>query len=347
MTGLPQRIPAPGYDDLGGDSNASLAIDILNSLSTHVAVVDSCGVIVTVNDAWKRFATDNGSVEPAAYVGANYLAVCDEAAERGDGEAAEVAAGIRAVLCGRQDTFSLEYLCDSPNEKLWFVMRVTRLSHGSPAAIVVAHEDITAQKKIEDAWRDAEMALRQALAREQLMARTDSLTGLYNRRYFLELALHECVVAERYGMPLAALLLDVDHFKQINDTAGHQAGDEMLRRIAQIALESVRKPDILARYGGEEFILLLPGSPTEQAVVVAKRIREAIAAHSFETPAGRLRTTLSVGIAVFIGEGDTLDGLIRRADSALYRAKTNGRNRTVIWSEAAVHGVKSAVGRRT
>ena len=329
---MPQRIPAPGYGDLSASRDASFAIDILNSLSAHVAVVDASGVIVTVNDAWKRFATHNGGVEPDAYVGANYLAICDAAAERGDSGAADVAAAIRAVLCGRQDTFSLEYSCDSPDEKRWFVMRVTRLSHGSPAAIVVAHEDITTQKKIEGAWRDAELALRQALSREQLMARTDSLTGLYNRRHFLELALHECAVAERYGMPLAALLLDVDHFKQMNDTAGHQAGDEMLRRIAQIVLHSVRKPDIAARYGGEEFILLLPGNATEQALVVAERIRESVAADSIETPAGRLSTTLSVGIAAFVGEEDTLEALIRRADSALYRAKASGRNRTVTYS---------------
>lgn len=195
----------------------------------------------------------------------------------------------------------------------------------------MAHEDITTQKKVERAWLHAELALRQALAREQLMARTDSLTGLYNRRHFLELALHECAVAKRYGMPLAALLLDVDHFKQMNDTSGHQAGDEILRRIAQTVLQSVRKPDIAARYGGEEFILLLPGSRAEQAAVVAERIRESVAADSIETQAGRLKTTVSVGIAAF-GEEDTLEGLIRRADSALYRAKESGRNRTVIYS---------------
>lgn len=210
-------------------------------------------------------------------------------------------------------------------------MHITRLSKSSPAAIVVAHEDITTQKKVERAWLHAELALRQALAREQLMARTDSLTGLYNRRHFLELALHECAVAERYGMPLAALLLDVDHFKQMNDTAGHQAGDEILRRIAQTVLQSVRKPDIAARYGGEEFILLLPGSRAEQAAVLAERIRESVAADSIETQAGRLKTTVSVGIAAF-GEEDTLEGLIWRADSALYRAKESGRNRTVIYS---------------
>jgi diguanylate cyclase (GGDEF)-like protein len=341
---LPQRIPAPEYADLSASSDASFAIDILNSLSAHVAVVDSSGVIVTVNDAWKRFAATHRSVEPGAYVGANYLAVCDAATERGDSVAGKVGAAIRTVLCGRQDTFSLEYYCDSPDEKRWFVMRVTRLSHASPAAIVVAHEDITAQKRMERAWLDAELALRQALAREQLMARTDSLTGLYNRGHFLELALHECAVAERYGMPLTALLLDVDHFKQVNDTAGHPAGDEMLRRIAQIVLQSIRKPDIAARYGGEEFILLLPGNNTEQGVVVAERIRESVAADSIETPAGLLRTTLSGGIATFIGEEDTLEGLIRRADWALYRAKGSGRNRTVIYSPTAP-GAGTPLGR--
>jgi len=330
---LPQRIPAPGYGDLNTNSDASFAIDILNSLTAHVAVVDSSGVIVTVNDAWKRFATGNGCVDPAAYVGSNYLAVCDAAAQRGgDRVAAELSAGIRAVLRGQQDTFSLEYGCHSPDEQRWFVVRVTRLAHGCPAGIVVAHEDITTQKRMESAWRDAEQALRRALAREQLMARTDSLTGLYNRRHFLELAPHECAVAERYGTPLSALLLDIDHFKQINDTAGHLAGDEMLRRAAQIALECLRKPDILARYGGEEFFVLLPGSTAEQAAVVAERIRERVAADAFQTPAGRMTATISIGVAEFLGKEDTLEGLIRRADLALYRGKSSGRNRTVIHS---------------
>jgi len=336
---VPQRIPAPGYGDLTAESGASLAIDILNSLTAHVAVVDSSGVIVTVNDAWKRFANENKCADPASYVGSNYLAVCEEAVRRGGDEvAAVVLAGVRAVLHGDQDTFSLEYSCHSPEEKRWFVMRVTPLSHGRPAGIVVAHEDITAQKNIERALRDAEQALRQALEREQLMARTDSLTGIYNRRHFLELAPHECAVAERYGLPLSAMLLDIDHCKQINDTAGHQIGDEMLKRVAHTALECLRKSDILARYGGEEFIVLLPRTTAEQAAAVAERIREGVAADGIETPTGRVTTTISIGVAEFRRVEDTLDGLIRRADAALYGAKDSGRNRTIVHSPRASEG---------
>jgi len=132
--------------------------------------------------------------------------------------------------------------------------------------------------------------------------------------------------------PLSVILFDVDHFKQINDTRGHQCGDEMLKRVAEIAGRQLRETDILARYGGEEFIVLLSESAAEQAAVVAERIRHDIAAHSMETSAGEIGVTISVGIADLLPEEDTLDRLIQRADQALYAAKQAGRNRSVLAS---------------
>jgi diguanylate cyclase (GGDEF)-like protein len=176
----------------------------------------------------------------------------------------------------------------------------------------------------------ANRELREALAREQLMARTDGLTGLNNRRYFLEMAAHEWVVAQRYGLPLAMMLFDIDRFKQINDTVGHQMGDEILKRVARAASERLRAADVLGRYGGEEFIVLLPGSTAREAAVVAERIREAIAADGIETRTGRVAATISVGLAEALPDPDTLEQLIRRADGALYGAKAKGRNCIVL-----------------
>ena len=174
--------------------------------------------------------------------------------------------------------------------------------------------------------------LREALAREQSMARTDGLTGLNNRRHFFDLAAREWAVSRRYGLPLAVMLFDIDHFKQINDSAGYQMGDEILKRVARVGSEHLRAADIIARYGGEEFIVLLPGSSAQQSAVVADRIREAIAADRIETPGAPVSATISVGLAEALPDRDTLEQLIRRADRALYEAKGKGRNCTVVAS---------------
>jgi len=189
----------------------------------------------------------------------------------------------------------------------------------------------TSEARLEVANRE----LREALAREQLMARTDGLTGLNNRRHFFELAAHEWAVAQRYRLPLAVMLYDIDYFKQINDSVGHQLGDEILKRVARAGSDHLRAADIIARYGGEEFIVLLPGSTAEQSAVVADRIREAIAADAIETPAARVGATISVGLAEALPDRDTLEQLIRRADQALYDAKAKGRNCTVVASRGA------------
>ncbi len=178
----------------------------------------------------------------------------------------------------------------------------------------------------------ANRELREALAREQLTARTDSLTGLTNRGHFFELATHEWAVAQRYGLPLAVMLFDIDHFKRVNDTVGHQMGDEVLKRVARTGSEHLRAADVIARYGGEEFIVLLPGSTGQQAAVVAERIRESIAADGIETRTARVVATISVGLAEALPDQDTLEQLIRRADRALYNAKAKGRNCTVVAS---------------
>ena len=184
----------------------------------------------------------------------------------------------------------------------------------------------TSEASLEIANRE----LQEALAREQLMARTDGLTGVNNRRHFLEVAAQEWAVARRYGLPLAMMLFDIDRFKLVNDTAGHQMGDEILKGVARAAGERLRAADVLGRYGGEEFIVLFPGSTAQQAAVVAERIREAVAANGIETRGARISATISVGLAEASAGHDSLEQLIRRADRALYEAKAKGRNCIVV-----------------
>jgi diguanylate cyclase len=165
-------------------------------------------------------------------------------------------------------------------------------------------------------------------ARVQLdvLATRDELTGIYNRRQFLVLADREWARCRRYDMGAAMLMLDVDHFKRVNDLHGHLAGDLMLREIARAIADTLRHADFLGRFGGEEFIVFLPHTDTLGALDVAERIRERAAKIALEWRGERITTTLSVGVGTLAVEHDTVGALIADADRALYTAKHAGRN---------------------
>lgn len=153
---------------------------------------------------------------------------------------------------------------------------------------------------------------------------TDPLTGLGNRRR-LEMETERCIAAARRGRHSSILVLDIDHFKAVNDTYGHAAGDDVIRKAAEVIREGVREGDSVFRVGGEEFAAVLDGTSPEDAYRVAERIRRAMA--NVESPAGRV--TLSVGVAATDGS-DVPAHWIQRADECLYAAKKNGRNRTIV-----------------
>ena len=162
------------------------------------------------------------------------------------------------------------------------------------------------------------------------MAVTDALTGLYNRRY-LETQLTQLIEqsADR-GKGLSLLTLDIDFFKSVNDTYGHDAGDRVLQEVAGRIRGSVRNVDLACRTGGEEFVVVLPGAELQVAERVGERIRKAIAAKPFLLgPGSHLTVTASLGVASLASADDTLEDLLKRADRALYRAKREGRNRVV------------------
>jgi diguanylate cyclase (GGDEF)-like protein len=156
----------------------------------------------------------------------------------------------------------------------------------------------------------------------------DALTGIPNRRFFEEFVDRELVRAARYRRPLALALLDVDHFKGINDRLGHLAGDMTLRQLAACAGAIIRKDELLARYGGEEFAIVLPELDATAARVVCERIRQAIERHTFVSHKQSYQVTVSIGITVVFGDQSaTVKDLVRRADAMLYQAKQLGRNR--------------------
>lgn len=222
--------------------------------------------------------------------------------------------------------------------RIWTSVSVTPLSFADARAVVVT-TDITQRKQAEAALQQAKQELeqanhdlQQALSREQELARVDSLTGLNNRRHFFDLAAYAFEVAKRYHQPLSIAIFDLDHFKEINDTHGHQVGDQVLAQVTHVMSISVRRADILGRYGGEEIVMLLPNTTSEHASIAAEHIRERIARLLIETPHGPVSVTLSAGVADMLPTDETIDMVIYRADMALYEAKTGGRNRTFLYS---------------
>ena len=178
------------------------------------------------------------------------------------------------------------------------------------------------------------------------LAITDSLTELYNRRHFMELARREFLRSNRYKTPLSIIMLDIDHFKKINDTHGHLVGDQVLQTVAKNCRNSLRSIDIIGRYGGEEFVILLPETPLIQpndknlatkdldplpAQIVAERLRSKFAQNALEVNGDLIFLTISLGIAEITNSDKTIESVIDHADQALLRAKNTGRNRVVTW----------------
>ena len=164
------------------------------------------------------------------------------------------------------------------------------------------------------------------------LAVTDALTGLSVRGYFMERSREELLRSKRHKLSCTLLMTDLDHFKEKNDTYGHLVGDVVLRDVAQLLKRNLREVDLIARYGGEEFILLLIETDVEHAMPIAQRLKQLVEIHPIRAYDELLTQTVSIGVAGFPKDAQTLETLIERADQALYAAKRAGRNRVVPWS---------------
>ncbi len=181
------------------------------------------------------------------------------------------------------------------------------------------------------------------LALLEVEASTDPLTTLRNRRYLDRRLVEEHGRARRYGLPLSLLMMDVDHFKRVNDELGHQVGDRVLAALGRLVTSRTRLTDVAARYGGEELLVLATNTGLEGALVLAERLRATVEAFGFveaaDSPSGRpVRCTVSVGVAELSPGMETPESLLRAADQALYRAKREGRNRVVAHAGAEAGG---------
>jgi diguanylate cyclase (GGDEF)-like protein/PAS domain S-box-containing protein len=248
------------------------------------------------------------------------------------------------------DTFGSNELQPEPSKEHWHVIRngkewrgemLNRRKNGSTywesvsispitdsngviTHFVAVSEDITSRK-------EAEEKIMRLNAGLELLAMTDHLTSLYNRRYFMRRGAEEFKRAWRTNQPLSLLMMDIDHFKKVNDTHGHEAGDMVLQQVAAILKSRLRETDILGRMGGEEFAILLPNTQSKEAGLLAERIRQSVGDVPFEIP-GKLLTitiaiTISIGVTVIKDEMSGIDDMLRNADAAMYNAKHCGGNR--------------------
>ncbi|MHC4472190.1 MAG: GGDEF domain-containing protein, partial [Planctomycetota bacterium] len=176
------------------------------------------------------------------------------------------------------------------------------------------------------------LALGRQAAKLRALAAMDELTGVNNRRNLMKLLQKEIDRAKRYGSPLSAVMVDIDHFKKFNDTYGHQAGDTILTEVAQLITAASRDIDIIGRYGGEEFLVILPETHVDQAIVYAERLRAGVEHFGKQSQKAfpRCPLTISVGVTALTRERDGIEQVVRRVDHALYAAKERGRNRVCV-----------------
>ncbi len=188
--------------------------------------------------------------------------------------------------------------------------------------------ELVARVKVQLKIKSLQDELKKANEQLKRLTNIDHLTNLFNRRYLAEILEGEFFRARRNRENLSLVILDIDYFKNVNDTYGHQNGDVVLASVAGLAQQQLRAYDSAARYGGEEFVLVLPGTSLQGGEMVAERLRQSVLEFSFPPPMQDLTLTISAGVATYPSpQIDSVDSLFRRADEALYRAKQNGRNR--------------------
>lgn len=296
---------------------------IIDSLTENIAVIDQSGKIRFVNKSWIEFGRANGCSLSHQWPGENYMTTCGRSSASGDLYGEQAADGIGQVIARRCDHFYMEYPCHSPTEKRWFMMRVRPLDLPRESLFVITHQSITERK----------------LAEEEVLnlSQIDGLTKVANRRYFDEFFESEWRRCGRLVLPVSLLMLDIDHFKIYNDTYGHLEGDECLRKIGEILKRFGKRPgDLAARYGGEEFVIVFGNTRLAEAVALARNVLETIRGQNMPFQASPIAAmvTVSIGIACAVPhQGTDSKNLIRAADTMLYSAKKNGRNRLAYLEE--------------
>ena len=244
---------------------------------------------------------------------------------------------VRKAVNGKGVVRSIDHACSlfPTTMKSQVIVPISAENTGDMALLATATSRTNFDRVTEDVLHNLQAHLQSAISngrkydgiRRQVV--TDHLTGLYNRRYFMNRAVEELELSLKTQTPMSIVMLDIDHFKNVNDTYGHSTGDQVLQQVSQIMLEAVRTADICARHGGEEFVMLLPNTPGDNAAFMADRLRRTVGEWRY-TGLGLpkdVSVTVSSGVATCPRDATTVDELLELADKALYRAKADGRNR--------------------
>lgn len=282
------------------------AEDVLQAAPAPVAVLRQADLsIVLANAALLRLFGDDGQADAAA---------AQQSAHAQLHDLIKSLSSQAQIQPGRVNEMCLHRGDDTP---FWVLVRCVPMVHEDEPGWLCSLTEVT--------------ALKQAQSQLETLATTDPLTGALNRRAIAMRGSAELKRVARTESSFAALLLDIDHFKRVNDEHGHLAGDRVLQAVSRACQAALREVDVFGRWGGEEFVALLPETGHDGAVAVAERLRVAIAALCVEDDAGRpIRPTVSVGVAGWQPGGDTLEALLSRSDAALYVAKATGRNRVCV-----------------
>ena len=298
---------------------------IFDSVETHLAVLDRDGIVVDANTRWLEYVRSGERDLKDATVGDDYVALCRET-DTEDGR--QAAAGLEAVLGGKRPSFSLEFPTDRAEGRRWYHMLVTPM-RSAEGGVVISHRDVTERKRVEDALEH------QALH--------DVVTDLPNRVLLRDRLRQAILAARRRNNYVALLFIDLDRFKELNDTFGHQAGDVVLREVGERFLKAVRSSDTVARLGGDEFAVLIPlAADAEEALMVAHRVVGSLG-EPFVIEGESAFIEASVGVVMCPEHGEDVQTLMRRADVAMYAAKRAGSGVQLYEAAKDLHS-PSAIG---
>jgi diguanylate cyclase (GGDEF)-like protein len=275
--------------------------EVLDGLTAHVAVLDQDGTITAVNEAWRQFARDGGDPTLGATgPGVDYLAACRTDVLPFGEVAAEAVSGLRAVLAGEREAFSLEYPCPTPLGQRWFVVLVVPFGQ---AGVVVTHVDVTADRRPMD----------------------DPLSPVPSRTLVEGQVEAAIAAAHPAGAEVAVLYVDVDDFKEVNDTLGHDLGDRLLLAVSERIRASTPPATSVRRYASDEFVVVIPGAGRAQAAEVAAELGRGLR-EPFDLDGDRVMVTVSIGVACYPSDARAARDLVRCADAAMGEGKRGGRD---------------------